>query len=332
MNIGEILTRAWKIIWKFKILWLFGIFASCGGYSGSRGSGGGGYDHNGSVNFSTDKVKLPPRLQFFAQQVYTFISKIETWQIIVLVALAIIVTFILWIIAISLRTIGNTGLVIGTLKAEEGTESLRFGDLFKSSLPFFWRVLGLNILIGLVILAIGLLSLFPLIILTIGTFGIGLICLLPLICILIPIGYLAQIYIIQVNNALILEDLGIFDSLSRGWIFFKENIGNMIVMGLILFIGAGLIGLLIALPIFFIIVPAIIGFVVGSSTEISQFFTGTLLVSGLCLVTYLPILILLQGILKAYTRTAWALTYLRLTPNLLETNQHIDSKPLPKTA
>ena len=35
MEFGEILTKAWKIIWKFKILWVFGILSSCG-------HGGGG--------------------------------------------------------------------------------------------------------------------------------------------------------------------------------------------------------------------------------------------------------------------------------------------------
>ncbi|HEY62882.1 MAG TPA: hypothetical protein G4N95_09565 [Anaerolineae bacterium] len=331
MDIGEILTRAWKIIWKFKILWLFGIFASCGQYSGGSGGGSTGGSHNSPSNLYTGNVNLPPRLKLFIQQASTFFSNIETWQIIFLVSLAFIGLFILWLIAISLRTIGNTGLVVGTLKAEKGTESLRFGDLFKSSLPFFWRVLGLNILINLVVIVASLLLVIPLIIFTIGTLGIGLLCLLPIICILIPIGYLAQIYIIQANNALILENLGIFDSLSRGWIFFKENIGNMIVMGLILFIGAGFLGLLIALPILFVTIPVIIGFVAGASAEISQLVVGTLLAGGLCLVIYLPILILLQGILKAYTRTAWALTYLRLNPDLLETNQYIDSEPLPET-
>jgi hypothetical protein len=29
-NFGEVLTRAWQIIWKHKVLWVFGILASCG--------------------------------------------------------------------------------------------------------------------------------------------------------------------------------------------------------------------------------------------------------------------------------------------------------------
>ena len=29
MDFGEILSRAWQIIWKHKILWVFGILAGC---------------------------------------------------------------------------------------------------------------------------------------------------------------------------------------------------------------------------------------------------------------------------------------------------------------
>ena len=42
-NFGETLTRSWQIVWKHKVLWIFGILASCsrGGGGGSGGGGGG---------------------------------------------------------------------------------------------------------------------------------------------------------------------------------------------------------------------------------------------------------------------------------------------------
>jgi len=45
MDYGEVLQKAWKIIWKHKILWLFGLLASCG-RGGGGGSGGGGSSGN----------------------------------------------------------------------------------------------------------------------------------------------------------------------------------------------------------------------------------------------------------------------------------------------
>ena len=46
-NFGEVLTRAWQIIWKHKVLWIFGILASCGRGSGGGNGGGGRRRHLG---------------------------------------------------------------------------------------------------------------------------------------------------------------------------------------------------------------------------------------------------------------------------------------------
>ena len=59
-NFGEVLTRAWQIIWKHKILWVFGILASFARGSGGGSSGGGnsGYQGgSGNSPFSTGRFE-----------------------------------------------------------------------------------------------------------------------------------------------------------------------------------------------------------------------------------------------------------------------------------
>ena len=56
MDFGEVLTKAWKIIWKFKVLWIFGILSSCGQGSGNSGNPGG-------VQYSMDKGDLTPGMR-----------------------------------------------------------------------------------------------------------------------------------------------------------------------------------------------------------------------------------------------------------------------------
>ena len=38
MNYGEILEKAARILWRFKILWIFGLFSSCAGSGAGVGS------------------------------------------------------------------------------------------------------------------------------------------------------------------------------------------------------------------------------------------------------------------------------------------------------
>jgi hypothetical protein len=114
----------------------------------------------------------------------------------------------------------------------------------------------------------------------------------------------------QANVALVVENLSITEAIKRGWQVVLDNIGNMIVMSLILILGVSLIGgAIIGLPFLIVVAPAAAGWVSGTSEAIRN----GLIASGLLFIVYLPVLLLLSGILRAYTSSAWTLTYLRLT-------------------
>jgi hypothetical protein len=309
MDYGNILTKAWKIVWKFKVLWIFGILSSCG--QGSR-SGGGGGSGNSGYRFSGSDTSLPPGMRNFFDGVQTFIDNIEAWQIAALIIGFILFILIMIFITSALSTIGRVGLIQGTVKAEDGAERLAFGELFTSGTPFFWRVFGFNFLAGIAIFLFFLLLMAPLIVISFVTLGIGLLCLIPFICLLIPVGWLVSVLFEQVNIAIVYEDLKIIEGLKRGWQVFKENIGNMIVMGLILGLGGAVVGFILALPMILVLIPAAIGIVGGSVAGIKGLFGGGIAVAILCTITYLPVLLVLGGILQAYIKSAWTLTFMNL--------------------
>lgn len=294
-NFGEVLSRAWQIIWKHKVLWIFGIFAGCsrGGGGGSSGGGGGATGPGGDGRL--------PEIERFFEQLGQWIDN-NAW----IIAVFVLAVLVLIILAIFLGAIGRIGLIRGTYHAEQGRERLVFGELFSESMPYFWRVFGLSLLIGVLIL----LLILPLILFGVLTAGIGLICILPLLCLLIPLSWAVMVVIEQANVAIVLEDLGIVDGLRRGWEVVRANVGTMIVMALILFIGAAVIGILLAIPIIITIIPAAIAIAAAAGGDTPAAWIWTL---GICAVIYLPILFVLNGILTAYVQTTWALTYMRLT-------------------
>ena len=299
MNYGEVLSRAWQIIWKHKVLWIFGILAGCGSAGGGGGRGNVSYTFGGNGD-------LPPGVENFFHQ----FERIPDWQVVLILAFGVLLVFLIIVLAVFLSTMGRIGMYRGTQLADQGEARLTFGDLFRGGLPYFWRVFFLNLLVGLVIFALIILIIGLGILATVVTFGIFLICAIPLICLAVPIGWLVGVWIEQANIAIVVENLGITAGLKRGWQVFSDNLGPMIVMGLILIIGIGLIGgFIIALPLFLIVVPALVGTAVGSQTALNS----GLIIAGLCLVIYLPVLIVLGGILMAYIESAWTLTYLRLT-------------------
>ncbi len=308
MNFGEILTKAWNIIWKFKILWVFGILVSCG-QGGGSGNGGG----NASVQFSGSDRNIPYGLRRYFYGLENFFENIHGWQIAAIVIGFIFFMLILVLLFSAISTVGRIGLIQGTIQAESGVDRMTFSELFNTGKPYFWRVFGFNFLAGIAIFIIVLLLLIPLIAMTALTFGIMLVCLIPFICLLIPVGWLVTVLFEQVNIAIVVEDLDIISGFKRGWEVFKDNIGNMIVMGLILGIGGFVVGFILAIPIIMVLIPIIVSIIWGASSGSEFLFGGGIAVAVLCLVAYLPVTIVLNGILQAYIKTAWTLTYLQLT-------------------
>jgi len=295
-NFGEILTRAWQIIWKHKVLWIFGVFAGC-----ARGGGGGGGAGRG-VGTESGEQPFPQLQQFFAQ-IGQWIQD-NPW----VVALFALLVIVLVLVSIFLGTIGRIGLIKGTYQAEMGAERLNFGELFSESMPYFWRVFGLALLIGL----IGLLVFAPLALFGVLTAGIGFLCVLPLICILIPVLWAISVVIEQANVAIVLDDLGIGDGFRKGWEVVQANVGPILLLTLILFIGSGIVSFIIAIPLIAAVLPLIFG---AASNN-----TGPVWITVVCCALYFPILLLLSGILNSYMQSVWTLTYMRLTAKPLPDN------------
>ena len=309
-NFGEILTRAWQIVWKNKVLWIFGILASCGRGGGSFNSSGSG---GGNGGFGTP-LDLPPHMRQFLQ---TIQENLTTF-----IAITVALVCIIWIVTIFLSTIGKIGLIRGTAQADGGAEDLIFGQLFSESMPYFWRLFGLGLIASvpfvvlIAALVAGLLGYLILIPVSVSSgsdmppvFGLGLILLVfGCIRLLIPLAIVINLILRQAENAIVLEDMRVLPALSRGWDIFRKNLGPIIIMAIILTVISFAVGFIIAIPVLIVVLPAVIAFGVGEAQNWTP-----LAIAGVCLCLYIPISLLLNGIAIAYTESAWTLTYLRLT-------------------
>lgn len=295
-NFGEVLTKAWKTIWKHKVLWIFGILASC-----ARGSGGGS-GGNSNSNYSSGSGEDFPfgggQAERYLEQAGQYFEN-NLWIILVVILALLFIGFIFF----ALGMVGRIGMIKGTAMAEKGAESLVFGELWSESLPYFGRIFGLNFLIGLAFFVI----IVPLVVIGIVTAGVGFVCLIPILCLLVPIGWVVSVVVEQAQAAIVLEDLGMMDGFKRGWEIVKANAVSMLVMALILGIGGGIVGAIFSMPLILAAVPAIIGM-----AALRESMTP-LYIALACCAVYMPVLIFLNGVLTAYIQSAWALTFMKLS-------------------
>ena len=295
MDFGSVLRGSWKIIWKNKVLWVFGILASCGG---------GGANFGSSVNYQVgprETDNFPELFERWGRDFEGFINEGGLAIILAIVCAVILIGLICWIVGI----FGKVSLIKGILRANEGS-ALSFGALARESWGMLGSALGLNLILILIPLAGLILLAIVAIPVGIFTLGIGLIC---LICLMVPVAFGYGVYTQLANVALVREQRGVNAALSSAWELFRTKLGPLAAMAVILILGGLVIGFLLLLPVAAVALPAFLAF----RSDPEAFGRG-LLTSGILLLIALPFIIVANGIIQSYLHSAWTLTYLQLTP------------------
>jgi len=328
INYGEILSKSWQIVWKFKILWIFGILAGCAGGNGSRfnfNSGNFGNNQNfGSGSSGSGQFPAMPRLfqnmrpEAILQEV---LAKYGVW-----IGVGIVLLCVLWIVFYSIGIMGRTGLIHGASKADAGAASLSFGELWSESTPYFWRMFGLNLLIALPVflvivivlagLGFGVYSMAvngtqnsALPALIIGGLGIFVV----LMCVISIVSVVLRFIAEQAQHAIVLEDLGIMPSLMRGWQVFKSAWISIILMTIILGVISGVTGFVAAIPLIGVIAVAAVGVAGTYAAGAANSMLMPIIIGSCCVIVYLPALLAFSGALLAYSQTAMTIVFRRLT-------------------
>ena len=191
MDYGNLLSRAWQITWKHKLLWIFGILAAFGGGGGRFNFGFTGPNMGGRGSGGSP---LPSDLLYQLSRPETVTVILAAGCVLVVIAL---VLFVIGLIA-------RGGLIGGIRLAADGN-SLAFGEVWAAGTRYFPRLLGIALLLAVPVILIAVI--FGGI--AILTSGIGLICLVPLLCLIVPAFIVAGIIAYFAQFAVVLEDLGV---------------------------------------------------------------------------------------------------------------------------
>ena len=311
MNYGEVFSKAWKIVWKFKALWIFGILSSCaragsgGGGGSSGGSGGSSHLINSGGVLASPNVILPKQVyQWYLQTQQAWDT--EPWVVFVIILAVFFVVMALVVLSLFLGVLGRVGVARGALLADAGEEKLNFSRIYNESKPYYWRVFLFFLLLFAASIAIGGLVAIPILLVIVFTLGLSLLFLIPLF---IVVGFAIRILIEQTIVAIVGEDLGVFAAIERAWKLLVEKPWPQVVVGLATSIGEMAVMFVLVIPIFLVLIPFFISIFFQTEAVIG---IGAI-ISGAGFLLYLPVMILACGILYAYIGSVWALTFKRLT-------------------
>src|SRR3972149_6442108 len=294
MNYVEIISKSLKIVWKNKFLWILGMLAAL-----TEGGIGGGFDTSGFSpgNYQLDgpKNQIPNPSPSIEQSTKVLGASAEKFTQYLfshpfLVLGIILCFFIILVIMVSISIIGRGGLIASVSKIEND-EKTGFKKGLKDGAHFFWRILGQDLLLGLLISVILLAFASPVAALALfkiyfGAIALGLLF-LPIFIILIIYLSVIRYYGIR---AIILENVGVIEGLKKAHQKMMEHKTETLLIWLIS-IGLGfLIGFAVILSLFLIF--SILG--------VPLFGLGFLIYKTLVPVAlwiYISILVFLFGIL-----------------------------------
>jgi hypothetical protein len=258
----------------------------------------------------------------------------ENWQM--AAALGLGLCCVLLVIGIALWLIGlsaNGGLIVGASRAEAG-DSVAFGEVWRAGTARLGSFIGMRILLAIPSLLILVIIGVTVAIAIAGVGGLaalsdraqsedaaGLIGILfsGIACVAIPLFCVAWIYGIIANaiqmlgdRAISIDQVGAMDAIRQGWALFRSNLGNVLVMGIILaLIGIG-VGIVTAIVAGIVLVPSIVLMVSQASRE-----TGpqpvSFVVFGLSLLLFFVIAAVISALVVAFRATVWTLIYRQIT-------------------
>ena len=203
MDYGHVLSRAWEITWRWKVLWILGFLAGLG--SGGGGGGGGSYSGDGS-----EFGEVPPEL---------------IGLIAALVCLAILIAIAIWVVSV----IARGGLVAGVQQVEE-EGSTTFGQAWRVGAARFWSLFGIGILAAIPFIILLITGIIVLVLIFVGSglaidssgavggLGIatGIICGGAFCCGKIILAIVLEQIRVYAERAAVLEGLGWIEAFKRG--------------------------------------------------------------------------------------------------------------------
>jgi hypothetical protein len=330
----RVLRRAFEIVRGYRVLWIFGLILALttnrGGNPQSRYSFDSSDTQDGRFPFPRDMPNWPENFPDwnFTPQMGTTIVSIVIALICLAVILAVIFAVLRYVsIAASIRMVDHYETTGEKLSFRSGwrlgwtRSALRLfliDLLFGTGLFLMFLVLAAVAAIPLVLWATrnevaGILG-------TVSTVGLFTLGILLLIVVATLVSLLGQFF----HRAVMLENRGVFDAISRGWQVFRRRLGDVLIMGLILF-GIGLLAAIALIPVFFLL--AMTGAVVGglpglgvgllvsqlSQANFTAILTGLLIGLPIFLLVVAVPLLFINGLFEVFYSSTWTLVYRELT-------------------
>jgi hypothetical protein len=288
MQYGELITRAWTIVWRHRYLWLLGALGG-----GEAGINLGGFGNAGnSASFGGGRGQVGQ----WVQQALPLLFGLG-------------VVLLLVVVAYFLVSCVATGALVRAAAEHDAERPFGLRVAWQVGMRKFAPILGLRLLGLAIVLVVGT---------VLGGLAIGLFVLLTIA--LIPAAIALSLAFTLATRAIVLEELRVFDALSRGVSLLSARLGRVLLVWLLGLLLGLAVGVLTGVALTVAAIPLVlVGVIVYAG-----FGTAAALTAAIPLVVLFTLAaIAVSGAAGSYLSTYWTLAFRRL---------ELDSPPAPTYA
>jgi hypothetical protein len=342
MDYAKILKRAFSITWNYRVLWVFGIILAL--TTAGAGFNGNGVNGDGTV---------PGKDQFTPSGDFNF-PEIPSQIMDTLIPIAIAIGCLILLIGVLFlfgRYISEVSLIRMVNDHESTGEKASIRQGFRLGWSrSTWRLFLVDLLIGLGVLVASLLLLTivlaPLLVWlteSIAARVIGTVVTIGLFILFIFLVIAASIVItlsmLMVRRVCVIENLGVIESIRRGYAMARRHPGDLLVMGIIM-VGLGLAWMILMIPVFILLV--IVGIIIGGLPALLAGGIASLFIQGatpwiIAAAIGVPLFILtiaapglfLNGLKEVFKSSTWTLAYRELQTSDILSPDALKPEPPP---
>lgn len=365
----KILKRAWHILWSYRALWVFGLILALAG-AGSHGNGSNNSSQSSNDSQSSQQPLPEDFSQFLKEAPQEMqkafdeglsevgIPKEDLPTLIWIAVIFVVFSMILGLVVAVARYVAETAVIRMVDEYENTGSKMTIKQGFRIGWSrTSWRLFLINLLVNLpmiltMLLLLGL-GIMVFMSFTQGSKEAGMVSVVISLIILFLVIFVVAIVSIFLGllrhffwRACALENLGVRESLSRGFQMARENWKNVGIMWLVM-IGLGIvwaivsiIAIIVTIPV--VLVTAVAGALVavipvllaGGLTSIFlngwlPWIVGALFALPLFFTIAFSPWLLLGSWQTVFASTVWTLVYRELNALPALTSQGVDVTPLP---
>jgi hypothetical protein len=324
MDFGGLLSRAARMTWQHKVLWVLGFLTALGAGSTSN------------FNFSsTSRFTMPAADGEMPRWMSDLASGDPSVLLGGLMAGLAVFGCVLALLSIILLVIGliARGGLIAAVRDIETEGGTTFGRAWSAGASRFWRMLGLNILLILPVIVLGVIMLVAFggtILAIIGAAAAGgrssggdeaaaaalagvtgVLCVGGVLtCVAIIYGLISMALQTFGERAIVLDGLGVMDSLRKAWEVFRANLGNIIVIALIMAVISFVVGLIVGAISAAVFIPTVLMAMGQAETGVQA---STVIVGLLSFVIVVVLAAVVSALFVSFNSAAWTLAYRQFT-------------------